>query len=168
MAGSGPRAAPTPAPCSRSGASTKPHGLRGEVVVELTTDRVERLAPGTVLGTDGDDLVVASSRPHQDRWIVAFDGVDGREAADAAPRAPRCCADAARRPRRAVGARAGRLEVVETVGGEPVRHRASSVVANPASDLLVLDSARSCRCASSSTATRAGSRSTRPTGLFDL
>ena len=34
----------------------RPHGLKGEVVVELVTNRTERLAPGTVLASDRGDL----------------------------------------------------------------------------------------------------------------
>ena len=50
----------------------------------LTTNRPERVEPGAVLH-DGDDrsMVVASSRPHQNGWIVQFEGVAGREGADA-------------------------------------------------------------------------------------
>ena len=65
------------------GRVAKAHGLRGEVVVALGTDRTERLDPGSVLHTDRGPLVVASARPHQHRWIVQFEGVAGREAADA-------------------------------------------------------------------------------------
>lgn len=65
------------------GRVAKAHGLRGEVVVALSTDRTERLDPGSVLHTDRDDLVVSSARPHQHRWIVQFEGVHSREAADA-------------------------------------------------------------------------------------
>jgi hypothetical protein len=36
----------------------KPHGLRGDVVVELVTDRVERLAEASVLETDRGRLSV--------------------------------------------------------------------------------------------------------------
>jgi 16S rRNA processing protein RimM len=64
------------------GRITKSHGLRGEVVVLLSSDRSERVAPGARLHTDQGWLVVASSRPHQDRWVVAFEGVGGREGAD--------------------------------------------------------------------------------------
>lgn len=60
------------------------HGVRGEVIVTLTTDYVEeRLAPGSVLHSDDGPLTVRSSRPHQHRWLVAFEGVASREAADA-------------------------------------------------------------------------------------
>ena len=65
------------------GRITKAHGLRGEVVVKLTSDRAERVAPGAQFSTDRGTLTVRSSRPHQDRWVVLFDGVEGREAAEA-------------------------------------------------------------------------------------
>ena len=114
----------------------RPHGLRGEVVVRLTTDRTERLAPGTVLQRDGGELVVRASRPHQDRWIVDFAGVSGREAAEAL-KGTVLRAEALDDPDEMwvhdlVGA-----DVV-TVGGEPVG-RCVSVLANPASDILELD-----------------------------
>ena len=65
------------------GSIGKAHGLRGEVQVRLTTDRDERLDPGSVLYTDDRSLVVGSSRPHQNGWLVRFDGVDDRTAAEA-------------------------------------------------------------------------------------
>jgi 16S rRNA processing protein RimM len=118
------------------GRVTRAHGLRGEVVVELTTDRVERLAPGTVLTSDAGDLTVAAARPHQHRWIVSFEGHTGREAADrlrglALRAAPIDDPDA--------------LWVHDLVGSEVVTARGDvvgscvAVVANPASDLLELD-----------------------------
>jgi 16S rRNA processing protein RimM len=58
------------------------HGLAGEVSVRMTSDRPERVAPGAVLESDRGPLVVRSARRHQDRWIVRFDGVDGRTAAE--------------------------------------------------------------------------------------
>jgi 16S rRNA processing protein RimM len=61
----------------------RPHGLRGEVVVELVTDRTDRLAPGSLLQTDGRALTVASARPHQDRYLVTFEGVGDRSGAEA-------------------------------------------------------------------------------------
>jgi 16S rRNA processing protein RimM len=64
------------------GRIAKPHGVRGEVVVDLVTDRLERLAPGSELATDRGPLVVVAARPHQHRWIVQFEGVDDRVAAE--------------------------------------------------------------------------------------
>jgi ribosomal 30S subunit maturation factor RimM len=34
------------------GEIVKPHGLRGDVIVSLATNRTERVAPGSVLTTD--------------------------------------------------------------------------------------------------------------------
>jgi 16S rRNA processing protein RimM len=61
----------------------KPHGLAGEVVVALSTNRPERVAVGTVLHTDRGELRITASRPHQHRYIVRFEGVDHRDEADA-------------------------------------------------------------------------------------
>lgn len=67
------------------GRITRPHGLRGEVVVQFSTDRTtERTAPGTTLWTGtGRALVVTAARAHNRRWIVSFEGVTRREDADA-------------------------------------------------------------------------------------
>lgn len=65
------------------GKVAKAHGLRGEVIVSLSTDRTERLDPGTVLASDAGDLTVVTAHPHQHRFIVQFDGVYTREAAEA-------------------------------------------------------------------------------------
>ncbi len=62
---------------------TKAHGLRGDVIVRLTTDRTEeRTAPGAVFFVDGRTLEVAAAKPYQKNWLVTFVGVDSREAAD--------------------------------------------------------------------------------------
>jgi 16S rRNA processing protein RimM len=115
----------------------RPHGLRGEVVVRLTTDRDERLAPGSVLHSDAGELVVVTARPHQDRWIVSFEGRDRREAAEAL-RGQVLRAEALDDPDELwvhdlVGA-----EVVVAGSGDPVG-TCVAVVANPAADLLELD-----------------------------
>lgn len=114
----------------------KPHGLRGEVVVRLTTDRRERVAPGAVLHADADELVVAAARPHRDRWIVAFEGHAGREAAEAL-RGRVLRAEALDDP--------DELWVHDLVGATVVTAAGDTagtcvaVVANPAADLLELD-----------------------------
>ena len=61
----------------------KPHGLRGDVIVKLTTNVVSRVAPGSVLLAGARELRVARSTPHQHRFIVTFDGVNSREEAEA-------------------------------------------------------------------------------------
>ena len=65
------------------GRITKAHGLRGEVVVVLTTDRLERVQPGAVLQSARGSFTVESSRPHQNGWLVLFAGVLSRSDAEA-------------------------------------------------------------------------------------
>ena len=118
----------------------KPHGLRGEVVVELYAGRPERARPGTRFTTDRGPLQVVRATPFPgrlpDRWIVSFDQVTGRDDAEALRDlvllAPPLHDPDALWVHELVGAavvdRAGRrLGTVE------------AVVANPASDLLELD-----------------------------
>lgn len=66
------------------GRIVRPHGVRGEAVVESRTDRPQqRFAAGQVLLTDaGARLRVVSSRPHLKRWLLAFEGVDDRDAVE--------------------------------------------------------------------------------------
>lgn len=64
------------------GRVVKPHGLRGEVVVQLLTDRPERFRPGTALAGDDRDLVIEAARPHQARLLVKFVDVGDRTAAE--------------------------------------------------------------------------------------
>jgi 16S rRNA processing protein RimM len=113
----------------------KSHGLRGQVVVRLLTNRVERLEPGTQLAADDDVLTVASATPHHDRWLVAFHGVADRDTADALR---------GRVLRAAPIDDPDELWVHDLIGAEvvdkgEVRGRVVEVEANPASDLLVLD-----------------------------
>ncbi|HEX4901941.1 MAG TPA: ribosome maturation factor RimM [Acidimicrobiales bacterium] len=61
------------------GRIAKPHGLKGEVIVALITDRHERLDPGSVLETDRGPLTVVEAHPHQHRWRVRFEGFSSRE-----------------------------------------------------------------------------------------
>ncbi|PZG14540.1 ribosome maturation factor RimM [Micromonospora craterilacus] len=83
----------------------KPHGIRGEVTVEVRTDEPEaRFAPGMVLRTMSgattrgapnppagsgvpfevpDELTVESARWHQGRLLVVFEGVLDRDVAEA-------------------------------------------------------------------------------------
>lgn len=67
---------------------SKAHGLAGDVVVSLITDRTgERMAPGALLhlGSSADvaqPFTVAGAKPYQDKWLVRFVGIDDRNAAD--------------------------------------------------------------------------------------
>ena len=117
------------------------HGLRGEIAVSLSTDREERLAPGSVLGITGGELVVVRARPHQHRWLVVFEGVQDRTAAEAL-QGELLYADAL--PADDVD----ELWVHELIGAavqDPSGNSLGTVIAveaNPASDLLVLDGDR--------------------------
>jgi 16S rRNA processing protein RimM len=64
------------------GRIVKPHGIRGEVVVALLTDRDERFAPESVLWAAGRRFEVISSRPHQGRLLVRLAGIDERTPAE--------------------------------------------------------------------------------------
>ncbi len=63
----------------------RPHGLRGEVKVQLYTDFPDRFAPGQslLLGPDLEPVTVAASRPHQGQVLVRFHGVEDRTEAEA-------------------------------------------------------------------------------------
>lgn len=61
----------------------KPHGIRGEVVIDSWSDHPDRFAVGAVLYVDGQAMVVVSSRPHQGRLLVRFEGIGDRTAAEA-------------------------------------------------------------------------------------
>ncbi|GAA4401243.1 ribosome maturation factor RimM [Fodinibacter luteus] len=68
----------------------RPHGLRGEVTVQLHTDEPERrLALGAVLGTEATPgsgvprvLTVRSTRVHRGIWLVGFEEVPDRTGAE--------------------------------------------------------------------------------------
>ena len=65
----------------------KPHGVRGELVVDATTDQPElRFAKGTVLNGKqaGKEitLTVRPTRPHQGRLLLTAEEVPDRNAAD--------------------------------------------------------------------------------------
>jgi len=116
----------------------KAHALKGQVLVDLWTDRTERLDPGTVLSTPRGDLTVVSAAPHQDRFLVSFREIRTREDAEhwrgTVLSAPRLETDDDHIiwidelfDAEVFDAHGTRLGVV------------TDVEANPASDLLVLD-----------------------------
>ncbi|MGH9109545.1 MAG: ribosome maturation factor RimM [Acidimicrobiales bacterium] len=130
-------------PAASAGARTldvgrvvKPHGLGGEVVVELWSDPAVRLVPGASMDTDAGPLRVLSARPHQRRHLVRFAGVTDRAGAERL---------------HGLALRAAPLEdpgvlwIHQLVGAAAVTAAGQAlgtvvaVEANPASDLLVLD-----------------------------
>jgi 16S rRNA processing protein RimM len=126
------------------GQVVRPHGVRGEVVVDVRTDSpAERFMVGSVLQTDpttAGPLTVEQVRPHQGRLLVVFDGIYDRDMADGL-RGVLLCVDSADVPEPAdpdefhdyqlVGLRAERPDGTHV--GDVVR-----IDHAPASDLLVL------------------------------
>jgi len=124
------------------GRVAKAHGIRGEVLVELTTDRTERVAVGTVLTTKaGRELRVLASTPHHHRWIVAFAGVESRTEAEALHGQALLPESIEDPDALFVHELIGAAVVLAGPGGAEVGVVAS-VEANPASDLLVLEDGR--------------------------
>lgn len=119
------------------GRVVRPHGIRGEVIVELVTNRTERLAPGSRLLAGEREVEVAGSRPHKGRFIVAFAGVADRNAAEslrgAVLRAEPLSDPDALWVHELIGA-----VVVDRAGRD--HGTVEAVEANPAADLLVLSS----------------------------
>ena len=80
----------------------KPHGLLGEVTVQLHTDEPERrLAVGTVIDTEATSgtgvppaLTVRSTRVHNGVWLVGFEEIPDRTGAESL-RGTRLVVDAA-------------------------------------------------------------------------
>jgi 16S rRNA processing protein RimM len=104
--------------------------------VALVTDRLERVAVGSVLQGGSGPLEVVASRPHKGHHLVRFAGVNGREAAEAL-RGTVLSAPPIEDPdvvwvHELIGSR-----VVAPDGSE--LGTVAAVEANPASDLLVLD-----------------------------
>jgi 16S rRNA processing protein RimM len=64
----------------------RPHGIRGEVSVEVRTDEPElRFKAGTVLATEpaaAGPLTVQSRRWHTGRLLISFTGIAGRDQAE--------------------------------------------------------------------------------------
>jgi 16S rRNA processing protein RimM len=67
----------------------RPHGVRGELSVEVLSDAPERFSPGAELGLGDPDgpqpprpVTVAAARLHQGRLLLGLDGVEDRDAAE--------------------------------------------------------------------------------------
>ncbi len=127
----------TERPTLEVGRIIKAQGLKGQVLVDLWTDRTERLSPGTQLFSDRGTLTVVSSGAHQQRFIVSFEGIETREEAErwrgVVLSAPRLDDESV--------IWIDQLYDAEVYDAKGVRRGVvAGVEANPASDLLVLDS----------------------------
>ncbi len=114
----------------------KPHGLRGEVVVDLFTPRAERVSAGSWLQSEVGSFKVERSKPFGKRWIVQFVGVSDRETAERIRGTVLMAEGASEQNGLWVHELVG-AEVVDSKG-EPIG-KVRSVIANPASDLLELE-----------------------------
>lgn len=131
--------APRPEGLLEIGHIRRAHGVRGEMAVELSTERLERVAPGTRWFTRGEWVELTAARPHQDRWLVTLAGVTDRTAAQRLTNAA-IYAEPIDDPDELWVHRLIGSNVVDTAGHAV--GRCVAVVSNPASDLLELDDGR--------------------------
>jgi 16S rRNA processing protein RimM len=125
----------------------RPHGVRGELSVEVLSDAPERFAPGAELGVGDPDgpvppaaATVRAARLHQGRLLLTLEGVASRDAADRLRGAWLSIPAASARPlgqgefwpHQLVG-----LAVVDRQGRE--RGRVADVVPGAAHDLLAVE-----------------------------
>jgi 16S rRNA processing protein RimM len=125
----------------------RPHGVRGELSVQVLSDAPERFAPGAELGVGDPDgpgplesAVVQAARLHQGRLLLSLEGVEDRGAADRLRGAWLSIPVAAARPldpgefwpHQLVG-----LTVVDRQGRE--RGRVADVLPGAAHDLLAVE-----------------------------
>lgn len=119
------------------GRITKAQGLKGEVLVYLSSNRTERMVTGAAFHTDRGLMRIESVAVHGDRWRVRFVGTADRTAAEGLQglelRAEPIDDPDALWVHELIGrtVRLGNGDVVGIV---------TEVESNPASDLLVLDS----------------------------
>lgn len=112
------------------------HGVRGDVVLHPVTNRLERFDIGSKLITAAGERAVSRSRFDGHRLLVSFDGIADRDAA-AALTGTTVFAEPLHDP--------DELWVHELCGSAVIDQHGSeagvitSVVANPAADLLELD-----------------------------
>jgi 16S rRNA processing protein RimM len=125
----------------------RPHGVRGELAVEVLSDAPDRFSPGAELAVGEPDaaqplrpVTVEAARLHQGRLLLRLVGVDDRDAADrlrgallSIPlAAARPLADDEFWPHQLIG-----LAVVDRDGRE--RGRVAEVVPGAAHDLLAVE-----------------------------
>jgi 16S rRNA processing protein RimM len=113
------------------------HGVRGDVFLVLSTDRVERAAVGSKLWMRDRWVTVSASSNGNGRWRVHVDGIEDRSAAESF---------AGTKVYAEPIDDSGALWVHELIGASVIevngidRGRCVAVVANPASDLIELES----------------------------
>ncbi len=160
------RSTPIPDGFLEVGHIRRAHGLRGDVFVQLVTDRTERLDVGFALASSKGELTVeGSKRLPNGRWVVKFDQIADRTAAEAwngvsLHAAPIEDADALWY-HDLIGSK-----VVEVDGTE--RGVCSKVLTNPAADILELDTGHLVPTTFITSHTNGVVTVDVPDGLFDL
>lgn len=118
------------------GRTGRPHGVRGDLYIDLLTDREERLAVGSRLQAGGRWYTVERAKRAGTRWLVHLEGIDDRTAAEPLVNLALLAEPL---PTPADGLYVHLLigsEVVDTEG--VVLGTCTSVIANPAHDILEL------------------------------
>lgn len=120
----------------------RPHGVKGELTVQFTSEVPGRRAPGAEMfasaGAASRTLVIETCRPHGDRHLVRFVGIKDRSAAEPLVNATLWAAPVAVDSQtlwvhQLIGSR-----VVDVSGRE--WGKCASVIVNPAHDILELAS----------------------------
>jgi 16S rRNA processing protein RimM len=146
----------------------RPHGLAGEIYVSLSTDRDERLAKGSRLWA-GRWLNVAWSKRTADRWVVSLVDHDDRTSVESLVNRT-IWAEPIDDPQAVWVHQVIGAEVREIDGRD--RGRCVAVVANPADDLLELDTGALVPARFVTGVVEEGDRFVvlvdAPSGLFDL
>jgi len=59
----------------------RPHGVRGEIMLEIQTDYPERLKPGEIfyIGDERMPVTIATQRQHNKGLLLSFEGINDRD-----------------------------------------------------------------------------------------
>jgi 16S rRNA processing protein RimM len=115
----------------------KPHGLRGELVIRLTTNVEERVEVGAeVFLKNKEKFVIENSRPVKSNFVVSLSGIESRTDAESLT-GELLFAEPINDP----DTKWAHELIGKTVLDQTGNHHGSiiEIQANPASDLLVLD-----------------------------
>jgi len=148
------------------GRTGRAHGVRGDLSLILISDRTERLKVGKQLQVGTRRVTITAARPAGPRWLVHFEGIDDRNAAELLANQPVLGEPLPSNP--------DDLYVHELIGSEVVGKDGTSygtctaVLANPAHDILELESGALVPVVFVVSATPGRVVIDPPEGLFDL
>jgi 16S rRNA processing protein RimM len=148
------------------GRTGRAHGVRGDLSLILVSDRTERLAVGKQLQVGTRTVTITAARPAGPRWLVHFQGIDDRNAAELLANQPVLGESLPSNP--------DDLYVHDLIGADVVDGAGTSygkctaVLANPAHDILELESGALVPVVFVVSATPGRIVIDPPEGLFDL